>query len=328
MGIKVRHGKPETLITAAQQAGAARKQEAIQKMQLEFDYRQSLRQQDVQLDLEMQERSKRWELDKMQLRSQIDFQREEQVRQRKLDSVDSALAQIDKEVLAGRMTEQEAYPLKLKYEMNRLGVDAPTSLLPPGDEEERFGVRPYWMRGKEAAEGTPERQLYEAKIAEGISGQRTGTVPWDLDPRYIRTAAAEESRVNRGIFLEPEDIDEFLRTGKGQLPLDNKQLDVGIRVEGAVEKGVGDGRIRVISPEGQSGTILESELQEYRDRGFTVIGGTTESVPETIPPTTEDVVKQLESGEERFRKPSLKTFLTMSPLRTLMERRRAKRLVR
>jgi len=77
----------------------------------------------------------------MELRSQVDFQREEQQRQRKLDSYDNAIQQIDKEVLAGRITEQEAYPIKLKYEMEKMGVDIPTSLL-PGREEERVEKPP------------------------------------------------------------------------------------------------------------------------------------------------------------------------------------------
>ena len=242
MAIRVEHGKVETLITAAQLAGAARRQEEKQKMQMEFDYRQALRQQDMAIDLQMQERAKQWEIDKMQLRSQIDFQREEQVRQRKLDSIDSALQQIDKEVLAGRMTDKEAYPLKLKYEMNRLGVDAPTSLLPPGDEdeEEGFGIRPYWMRGKEAAEGTPERQLYESKLAEGISGQRTGTVPYYLDPTWLRETdrdVVEQVLASREIFFDtPEELDAFIermeqRRGARELPLGDKQLDVGVRSE-------------------------------------------------------------------------------------------------
>ena len=252
MPITIKHGKPETMLTAAALAGQARKQEEIQKMQMEFDYRQSLRQQDMVIDLQMQERAKQWEIDKMQLRSQIDFQREEQLRQRKLDSIDSAMQQIDKEVLAGRITEQEAYPIKQKLELSKMGVNVPVSAF-PGDEEDRYGVDPYWMRGRDAPEGTPERQLYEAKLAEGISGVRTGTVPWDLDPRYIRTAAAEESRVNRGIFLKPEDIDEFIGMGTEGLPLGDKQLDIGVQTGQPELKfmGYGEERIPTISSDAE-----------------------------------------------------------------------------
>jgi len=276
---------------------------------------------DAQLDAEMYERSKRWEVDKMELRSRMDFQREEQVRQRKLDSMDSAIQQIDKEVLAGRMSKREAYPLKLKYEMNKLGVDVPTSLLPTGDEEERYGVRPYWMRGRDAPEGTPERQLYEAKMQEAISGERRGVVPYYLDPEWLRANRhiAQQVLDAKGIVLEEEEIDALIRG----------EIIGGMKRPPTSAFPTAEGRrIRVTSPTGQTGTILESELPEYIDKGFEVIGGAAEGIPEIIPPTSEDIVKQLEAGEAKFYKPSLKTFATMSPLRYLMERRKAKKLVR
>ena len=47
-----------------------------EKMQQQFQM--NVKQLDYQLDLEKYERAKRWEIDKMELASQIDFQREEQ----------------------------------------------------------------------------------------------------------------------------------------------------------------------------------------------------------------------------------------------------------
>lgn len=232
MGIKIKHGRPETMLTAAALAGQARKQEEIQKIQMEFDYRQSLRQQDMMIDLQMQERAKLWEIDKMQLRSQMDFQREEQQRQRKMDSIDSAIQQIDKEVLAGRITEQEAYPIKQKLELSKTGVSVPVSAF-PGDEEDRYGVRPYWMRGREAPEGTPERRLYEAKMAEGISGERMGTRPYYFDPSFLSTypEAARQAQEARGIFLSDEEFNAMARGETTELPLGDKALDVGVRAD-------------------------------------------------------------------------------------------------
>jgi hypothetical protein len=250
MPIRIEHGKPSTIVSAAKKAGkAVAKQRAaeqaqrvaqqamaaaarLQEKQMELDYRNTLRQQDMAIDLQMQERAKMWEIQKMELRSQVDFQREEQQRLRKLDSFDSALQQIDKEVLAGRMTEEEAYPLKLKYEMNKMGVDAPTSLLPTGGEDAKFGVDPYWMRGREAPEGTPERQLYEAKMEQQISGERRGVVPYYLDPVFIGNypEAARQAQEARGIFLSDEEF-ESIKRGTAELPLAGKQLDVGVRTE-------------------------------------------------------------------------------------------------
>lgn len=203
-------------VISKREAEARKKQEQQarkEEQQAEFEYRTALRQQDMAIDLQMSERSKLWEIEKMELRSRLDFEREEKERIRKLDSIDSALQQIDKEVLAGRLTEQEAYPIKLKYQMNKMGVDTPISLLPPGDEEERFGVQPYWMRGRDAPEGTPERQLYDAKMEQQISGVRAGTVPYYLDPTFISTypEAARQSQEARGIFLSDEEFSDLMR---------------------------------------------------------------------------------------------------------------------
>lgn len=210
-------------------------------MQMEFDYRQSLRQQDMVIDLQMQERAKQWEIDKMQLRSQMDFQREEQQRQRKLDSIDSSIQQIDKEVLAGRITEQEAYPIKQKLEISKTGVSIPISAF-EGEDKDRFGVRPYYLE-PEFERDFPE--LAAAKKKEVISGQRRGTVPYYLDPEWLRANRDIAMQVleSKGVLLEEDEIDaligeeptteqpELMFRGYGKDRLATKQLDVGVRGE-------------------------------------------------------------------------------------------------
>ena len=242
MPITIKHGKPSTLLTAAQIKGeerAAQQQlertERLQAQQREFEYRTAIRQQDLTIDLQMQERAKLWEIQKMELRSQTDFAREEQARQRKLDSYDNALQQINKEVLAGRMTEQEAYPLKLKYEMNKMGVDAPVSLLPTGGEEDRYGVRPYYT-DPEFERDFPE--LAAAKKRDVTEG-RAGTVPYHLSPEFLRTlppSTAQEMLENKGIFFDSdEQFEEWLVNLESatptELPLGDKQLDIGVQQE-------------------------------------------------------------------------------------------------
>jgi len=235
-GLAGLYGRAAQISKAEKEAQRKQEQQARkEEQQAEFEYKTALRQQDMAIDLEMNQRAKLWAIEKMELRSRMDFQREEQQRQRKLDSIDSALQQIDKEVLAGRMTEQEAYPIKQKFELNKLGVDVPVSAF-PGDEEERFGVPPYWMRGRDAPEGTPERQLYEAKMAEQISGERKGTVPYYLDPEWLRENRDIAQRVleRHEIMLEEDEIDAFIERAESRLPLADKELDIGVRAEGAV----------------------------------------------------------------------------------------------
>ncbi len=275
MPIRIEHGRPSTLLTAAQIKGeerAAQQQlertERLQAQQREFEYRTAIRQQDMTIDLQMQERAKTWEIEKMQLRSQIDFQREEQSRQRKLDSLDSAIQQIDKEVLAGRITEQEAYPIKQKLELSKTGVNVPVSAF-PGDEEDRYGVQPYWMRGKDAPEGTSERQLYEAKMAEGISGERRGVVPYYLDPTFIGNypEAARQAQEARGIFLSDEEFDDLTRGAEPTgLPLGDKSLDVGVRAEVQAERPLDAATARQILAE--AGGDKEKARQIARQRGY------------------------------------------------------------
>lgn len=217
-------------VLSKQEAEARRAQEQAarrQDIQEQRQYQQNVKLLDTQLDLEMYERSKRWEIDKMELRSQMDFQREEQLRQRKMDSIDSAIQQIDKEVLAGRMTEQEAKPIKLKYEMEKMGIDIPISLL-PGREREEAGL-PWYMR--EAYKEFPEAQAIRERM---ITGKVDPTQ--QLIQRFLAGGEAEE--------VEPVKM----------------------------------GRVRVISPTGQTGTIEASEVESFRAKGFTIIGETATDI--------------------------------------------------
>ena len=205
---------------------------------MEIDYKTNLKQQDMALDLEMQQRSRMWEVDKMELRSQIDFQREEQLRQRKLDSYDNVDSQLDKEVQAGRMTEKQTEPYRLKNDLARQGMNISVSeITRQQDEGERFGMPPYWEEyfGEEF-EGTPERKFAEAKRRDVIEG-RTGTIPIHLDPNWLRANRSIAMQVleSRGILLEEDEIDTWIEAASKEtteLPLGDKQLDIGVRVEG------------------------------------------------------------------------------------------------
>ena len=244
MGITIKHGKPSTIISAAKRAGKAKAAQRaseqamaaaarLREKQQDMEYRMTLRQQDIAIDLQMQERAKQWEIQKMELRSQIDFQREEKQRQRKLDSYDNVDAELDKQVLSGNVSEEDVKLYRLKNDLARQGMNVSISELRQ-QQEDRFGVRPYWMRGRDAPEGTPERQLYEAKLAEGISGERMGTRPYYFDPSFLNTypEAARQAQEVRGIFLSDEEFNAMARGEEAELPLGDKQLDVGVRAEG------------------------------------------------------------------------------------------------
>jgi len=154
-------------VTAAQREAERAESfaQAIVQQQLSQRHEAEMAQFNADLRLEAEKRSRLWELEKMEMASRADFAREEQSRQRKLDNIDNAMQQLDKEVLAGRMSEEEVRPLKLKYQMNKLGLDVPVSFLRPA-EEERYGVEPYWRKFRDYPEESPERQLYDAKMRD------------------------------------------------------------------------------------------------------------------------------------------------------------------
>jgi len=187
MAIRIEHGGPETLLTAAALAGQARKQEEIQKMQMEFDYRQSLRQQDMMIDLQMQERAKAWEIEKMELRSRMDFQREEQKRQRKIDDAENAIRQLEKEIQAGKFDEDDLQikNLMLYYELQSQFPDRapPTGLIKPPVERAEKVVSP-------TQRISAMRALREEEYQEPTWLERK--LPWGKEPLSPEIEAEKE----------------------------------------------------------------------------------------------------------------------------------------
>lgn len=108
----------------------------------------------AQMDLEAAMQAHRWELEKMQVRSRLDFERQERERMRKLDDIDNALRQIDREVEAGRISEKQANVLRFNQEMKRYGAAPPVSLIRPPTPE-----RPRYV--------TPSQQMAAYRLLQG-----------------------------------------------------------------------------------------------------------------------------------------------------------------
>lgn len=187
-----------------------------------------------------EQRAQQWEVEKMSLRSQADFQREEADRQQKLGSIDKKLMALEKEKQAGRFGEDEsAYSNAINYwtaqkDFINTGTKAPTipwyqhpsQFQEPGAISERatqeakaqgtdFGVEPYWMKFKDAPEDSTEKAIYDAKVQETTQGYRTGTRPTHLDPTFMRKLpkdVAMEILASQEIFVDsPEELDSFLQ---------------------------------------------------------------------------------------------------------------------
>lgn len=194
------------------------KQTALDAQREERRYREALRQQDFVIDLQMQERAKVWEIEKMELRSRMDFQREEGERQQRLSGIDNKLTQLRKEKESGRFSADEtAYNNAVSYwESQKSFIE--TGVKPP-TEGRQFGVQPYWMQYLSPEyEGSREQQMAEGILESKASGIRTGTVPWYLDPKNIQTAAGRQAQESKGIFLTDEEIDAFISSPQAEVP--------------------------------------------------------------------------------------------------------------
>lgn len=227
MGIKIKHGEPSTMLTAAALAGeerAAQQQleisERQEAQQREFEYRTAIRQQDMAIDLQMQERAKLWEINKMELRSRLDFEREEKKRQRVLDELDAATKYInDSDLFDESQKERLLFTAKLKASkadipgLSRIlfpETYAPTqrqvtptqrvSAMKKLREEKAF-KEPTWLEawlpyGKgELSEDVLEEKALLESIAAGQYQPPTGTISPDL-PRP--TTQVEYDRIPVG----------------------------------------------------------------------------------------------------------------------------------
>lgn len=148
MAIRVEHGRIADvgrLATLAGQSIAAQKEieysRAMARQLQQMEHEKEMTVFRAQLDLQASMRSQQWELEKMEIRSRVDFEREERERVRNLDSIDNALRQIDKEVESGRYDEnsERIQNLRFYYKMKRQGTAPPVSLIqPPREERERY----------------------------------------------------------------------------------------------------------------------------------------------------------------------------------------------
>jgi hypothetical protein len=151
MGIRVKHGSPRAQLSAAVKVGQARAGEQIakeamrgasrlQEMQLQMQHQQALKQQDMAMDLQMNEASKLWEIEKMQLRSQGDFAREERKRMRALDEYDAAVKYIDESDYFDD-AQKEGLKFKAKFRLLNQGV-TDRSIFPEMYERQPTAERP------------------------------------------------------------------------------------------------------------------------------------------------------------------------------------------
>jgi hypothetical protein len=90
MGIRRTYGEEAVAGLGFQTGKAQAEKERAQQLE-ERSYREAVKAQDLAIDLQMQERAKLWELEKLEMRSRMDFEREERQRQKILAERDAKL---------------------------------------------------------------------------------------------------------------------------------------------------------------------------------------------------------------------------------------------
>jgi hypothetical protein len=290
---------------SAQRESAKAREKAIKEQRA---YQDKVRQIQQQWNLEAENRARAWQLEKMETASRMDFQRQEAARQKKLTDIDNKLAQLDKEKESGRFsTNEPAYANAVAYwtaqrDAIESGVSKPSV--------------PWYQHP--AMYSTPEAQLERQRRER----QGTGVIPYYLDKKWLQSVppeVGEQALAARDIFF------------------DNRQDYLDFVFKGATSTAeTMDNRVRVISPNGQSGTILKNELQDYLDQGFKLVGDAETTEATITNPTSNEAIVQarealgLLAGEkaEQYYHPSLGNFATMSPLRLLLEQYKARKMLK
>ena len=234
--IRVEHGKPGTLIAAAQRAGEAQaalraqeQAERLQAQQMEFDYRTALRQQDMVIDLQMSERVKMWEIEKMEISSRTDFAREEKKRQRVLDELDAAVKYInDSDLFDEGQKERLLFTAKLKA----VKADVPglSKILFPTEPTPRQVTptqRVSAMKKLREEEAFQEPTQWQKFLPEIFGGRPSELSPEILaEKELLESIAAGQYEPPTGIITtglpEPKTQAEYDRIPRGSQYIDSK----------------------------------------------------------------------------------------------------------
>lgn len=186
-------------------------------------------------DFEREMKAKAWDLEKMEISSRLDFEREERKRQRELDKIDAALEQIDKEVESGKITEEQADPLRFSTRMKKWEIDVPISLIKPPTERAPFGIAPWYLSPE--YKDTPEGRAAIKKALED-RGVSTRKITPSQQLAAIKVLLSEE-------LQEPTWLERLIPGGKGALT-EEEEYYRGVLQD--IAKGVSNIPEGIISP--------------------------------------------------------------------------------
>lgn len=184
-GLGFQTGKAEAEQRSAQLAFEASERRAAQES--DQQYREAIREQDLAIDLQMQERSKLWEIEKMEMRSRMDFEREERTRQKKLAEKEAKVNALENAFKNGQIGEedyqqavlqtQSEIPFYTQHQINQRagGESTPSPSRQLGDINAAFELQGYTSEDLKEVGLDPD-DFPMIPQAGGTTGDAIGTV--------------------------------------------------------------------------------------------------------------------------------------------------------
>lgn len=167
------------------------------RSQQDFQHELRLR----QINLEKEARAEEWEIEKMQRASLLDFEMEEKERLKKLEEITNSINAIQKEIDSGHTADDDPTikarltNLQLQYDAVKTGTK-PLTLDKLKSTGGKFGVTPWYMNPQYANTPAAMATRQRAEQVEKYSDR-----PWYLNPANINDPDAIAAQKEHGIFL-------------------------------------------------------------------------------------------------------------------------------
>lgn len=149
-GLGKLYGEAARLAGQAQAAERAVERAQVEQTQLRQEQlRRDLAELEHQWNIEAYNRSKAWELEKMEMASRHDFELQERKRVERQSETDTAIREIDRRVQAGELSPEEAQKLKTMVTMRQAGVAVPPTFWRQQEEDEFTQLAKMFGMGEE-----------------------------------------------------------------------------------------------------------------------------------------------------------------------------------
>lgn len=99
------------------------RQQQAEQFNMQLAAQREMKQLDFQMEMEKYRRANVWEIEKMELRSRLDFENEERKRQQRIAEFDAQEKAIDEAVKTGQLTSEQAQKQKSALQYGRLGLE-------------------------------------------------------------------------------------------------------------------------------------------------------------------------------------------------------------